>query len=351
MKKPVKIAALYVAGLALLYVPLPKGLFSTIIYGALMIPLAIRMGELTSDISVYIGEKKSGLLAAAIGNIPELAMGVWSIYYGMISMVKSALIGSIISNILLVLGISIFSGGIIYNEQKFNKIVARTNFTMLILAMASMIIVAALNISSSVLTEKALIDLSMEISAVLMVIYILGLIFSLYTHRNLFLLSTFENESKSNKSQTLKIFIEITAAAVLLYFISGKLIGSLKVAAEQYSLSQEFLGIMLIPLLGNIGENFSAILCAVKNKVNLSLEIAIGSSIQISLFVTPLLIIISFIMGMGMTYLFSGFQIVICVIAVLMSLLVFQDGKTYWFEGAVLIAVYMVIILAYYYMV
>jgi Ca2+:H+ antiporter len=149
----------------------------------------------------------------------------------------------------------------------------------------------------------------------------------------------------------MKILMEIVAAAVILYFVSGELIGNLKLAAEQYNLSQEFLGIILIPLLGNIGENFSAILCAVKNKVNLSLEIAIGSSIQISLFVTPLLIIFSFMKGITMTYLFSGFQIVICVIAVLMSLLVFQDGKTYWFEGAVLIAVYMVVILAYYYMV
>ena len=352
MKNLNKKTLLYIIPVILCFIKLPEGLLSTVIYATIIVPLAIMLGGLTSDISEYIGEKKGGLLAAGVGNIPEITMGIWAINYGMISMVKSALIGSIISNMLLVLGISIFFGGVKYKEQSFNKIVARTNFTMLILAMATMIVMASLNNYSSIVTEEILINLSVKIGIVLIVVYILGLIFSLYTHSNLFIGSDLESDSSLIKSKGfLKILLEIIVVAVILYFVSEKLIFNLSITVNQYNISQEFLGIILIPLLGNSGENFSAIMCAMKNKINLSLEIAIGSSIQISLFVTPLLIIFSFIMGVKMTLLFSGFQIIISVVAVLMSLLVFQDGKTYWFEGAVLIAIYMVVTLAYYYLV
>lgn len=352
MKKRNNKIALYLAVVILSFAGVPNGLLGTVIYSGIMVPLAIMLGGLTSEISEYIGDKKGGLLAAGVGNIPEITMGIWSINYGMISMVKAALIGSIISNMLLVLGISIFLGGIKYREQNFNKIVARTNFTMLILAMATMIVMASLKNYSSFLTEAILINLSVKIGIVLIIIYILGLIFSLYTHSNLFIVSDGECEESLIKSNNCrKIFIQIILASVILYFISEKLIFNLRLTVDQYEISQEFLGIILIPLLGNAGENFSAIMCALNNKINLSLEIAIGSSIQIALFVTPMLIIFSFIMGVKMTFLFTGFQIIICVIAVLMSLLVFQDGKTYWFEGAVLIAIYMVVTLAYYYLV
>lgn len=342
---------LYVVAAMLLLLDLVKGFGGIIIYSALMIPFAIILGELTAGISVYIGDKKGGLLSAALGNVPELTMGIWSIYYGMISMVKAALIGSIVSNMLLVLGVSIFAGGIKYREQHFNKIVARTNFTMVILALATMIITASLNNYSKIITEGALLNLSIGVSLVLIIVYVLGLIFSLHTHSNLFVLTVEENVTAETKLSIIRIFVEIIITGLILYFVSEKLIVNIRLAVDQYSIPQEFLGIFLIPLLGNTGENFSAIICAMKNKMNLSLEIAIGSSIQISMFVTPILIIFSYIMGINMTYIFSNFQIVICVIAILMALLVFQDGKTYWLEGAVLISVYMVIILAYYYMV
>lgn len=351
MKSLNKKAALYIVPVILCFTKLPEGLPSTVIYAAIIVPVAIMLGELTADISEYIGEKKGGLIAAGVGNIPEITMGIWAINYGMISMVKSALIGSIISNMLLVLGISIFFGGVKYKEQSFNKIVARTNFTTLILAMATMIVMASLNNYSSIVTEEILISLSVKTGVVMIVVYILGLFFSLYTHSNLFIASDFESEAGLIKNNGfLKILIEIIALAVILYFVSEKLIFNLSLTVKQYNISQEFLGIILIPLLGNAGENFSAIMSALKNKISLSLEIAIGSSIQISLFVTPLLIIFSFIMGVKMTFLFSGFQIIICVVAILMSLMVFQDGKTYWFEGVVLISVYIVITLAYYYL-
>lgn len=138
--------------------------------------------------------------------------------------------------------------------------------------------------------------------------------------------------------------------SILLFIISEKLTFSINELVNKYSLSQQFIGIILIPILGNMGENVSAIICAAKNKINMSLEIAIGSSIQISLFVTPILIIFSYFMGVQMNFVFSHFQIMMSAIAIAMSYFVFQDGRTYWFEGAILLAIYTMITMGYYYL-
>lgn len=341
-----------VVAISLIFFQTTYPLVNTVLYSIIIVPLAITLGELTSVISEYIGEKKGGLLTAAIGNIPELTMGIWSIQFGMIPMVKASLIGSIISNMLLVLGVSIFVGGIKYKEQKFNRIVARTNFSMLLLAMSTIIIVASLKQYNESLSKVVLTSISIKVAVVLVIVYVLGLIFSLYTHGNLFIVSEqiIENRSIKNKKYV-KIIFELIVISIILYFISEKLIYNIKETVENYGLSQEFLGIILIPILGNAGENFSAIVCATKNKVNLSLEIAIGSSIQIALFVTPILMVLAYFIGVEMTLLFTGFQIIMALIAIVMAFIVFQDGKTYWFEGAILIAIYIIVTLAYYYVV
>lgn len=341
-----------VTAISLIFFQTTYPLVNTVLYSIIIVPLAITLGELTSVISEYIGEKKGGLLTAAIGNIPELTMGIWSIQYGMIPMVKASLIGSIISNMLLVLGVSIFVGGIKYKEQKFNKIVARTNFSMLLLAMSTIIIVASLNQYNKSLSQGVLTSISIKVAIVLVVVYILGLVFSLYTHRNLFIVSeqNLEDKSVTNKKYA-RVILELIVISIILYFISEKLVYNIKYTVESYGFSQEFLGIILIPILGNAGENFSAIVCATKNKVNLSLEIAIGSSIQIALFVTPILMVLAYFIGVEMTLLFTGFQIIMALIAIVMAFIVFQDGKTYWFEGAILIAIYIIVTLAYYYVV
>lgn len=364
--------------IALMFIRTSSSLANTIIYSIAIIPLAILLGSQTTKISDYIGQKKGGLLAATVGNIPELMMGIWSIKYGMIPMVQAALIGSIISNMLLGLGIAVVVGGFKFKEQSFNKIIARTNFNMLLLAMSSMVVIATLN-RYTIVKESALISISVKVAFLLIGVYILGLIFSLYTHNNLFVVSEF-NEDKKNtaieekyiisdereiisernthKKKGVTINKEVVESAitlifisVLLYFISDKLIYNIKDVTKNYSISQEFIGIILIPLLGNIGENVSTIMCAMQNKVDMSLETAIGSSIQISLFVTPVLVMFSCFMGLNMTLLFPVFHIIMCGIAVGMSFLVFQDGKTYWLEGSILITSYIIITLAYYYIV
>jgi Ca2+:H+ antiporter len=332
----------------LVFVKTPSSIANVVIYSIAVIPLAILLGEFTSDISEYIGDKKGGLLAATIGNLPELMMGIWSIQYGLLPMVKSALIGSVMANMLLVLGVSIFFGGIKYREQSFNKLVARTNFNMLLLAMSAMVVMMSLN-SQVALSSKVMVSISVKVSVVLILVYILGLIFSLHTHSNLFIVSETKEEENHRKHGNVKnIAVGLASCSILLYLLSERLIGNIKDIVTTYKMSQEFLGIILIPLLGNTGENIAAIMAALRNKVNFSLEIAIGSSIQIALFVTPMLIIFSFFTPSPMTLIFTTFQLIVTIIAVGMSYFVFQDGRTYWLEGAILIAIYIMITLGYY---
>lgn len=332
-----------------LFVNLDNFIFNIIIFSLAIIPLAIRLGNITSDLSSTIGEKKGGLIAATVGNMPEIMMGIWSIKIGLISMAKAALIGSIINNMLLVLGISIILGGIKYKEQKFNKNIAKTNFNMLILAMASFTIIFSINNYTN-LSEITLNSIGFKISIILMCIYLLGLIFSLYTHKNLFVLGNTEEENKKVKwKDSYKNIVYIIIISILLYFISEKLIVNINLFTEEKNISPEFIGIMLLPMLGNIGENISAIMCAIKNKVNASLEIAIGSSIQIALFATPILIIFGYFLGMNMNMIFSSIQMVMLFIAVIMSYIVFADGRTYWFEGSILVAIYLIVTICYFY--
>jgi len=337
--------------IAIMFISTSSSLVNTIIYSIAIVPLAILLGDQTTSISDYIGQKKGGLLAATVGNVPELMMGIWSIKYGMIPMVQASLIGSIINNMLLGLGIAVVFGGFKFKQQNFNRIIARTNFNMLVLALSSMVIIATLN-NYTVLKNSVLISISLKVAFLLIGIYVLGLIFSLYTHNNLFVVSEHKEEKKvAMNKNVIQSGLTLICISVLLYFISDKLIYNIRDFTKDYNISQEFIGIILIPLLGNIGENVSTIMCAMKNKVDMSLETAIGSSIQISLFVTPVLVIFSCFMGLNMTLLFPTFHIIMCSIAVGMSFLVFQDGKTYWLEGSILLTTYLIITLAYYYIV
>lgn len=340
-----------VVSIAILFVNTKAPLINSILYSVSIIPLAIILGKETSKISDYIGEKKGGLLSATVGNVPELMMGLWAIRYGMLGMAKAGLLGAVITNMLLGLGIAIFCGGIKFKEQKFNKMIARTNFNMLLLAISAIIIIAALN-KYSFIREQQMVNISAIVSILLISIYILGLIFSLYTHSNFFVVSQEKLELNNNdKKETIRIFITLAFITLLLYFTSEKLIENINNIVNQYNVSQEFIGIILIPLLGAFGENASSIVCALNNKIDVSLETAIGSSIQITMFVIPTLIISSLFMKLGMTLLFSTFQIIMLVLSMAMSYFVFQDGKTYWLEGGILVTTYVLITIAYYYIV
>ena len=193
-------------------------------------------------------------------------MGLWSIKYGMISMAKAGLLGAVITNMLFGLGIAVFCGGIKYREQKFNKIIARTNLNMLFLVMFTIIIISALN-RYSIIDNGSFQKLSLIIGGVLICVYILGLVFSLYTHSNLFILDEKKICSKDiNKNETRKVFILIIIITILLYFISEKLVSGVDAIVDQYKVSQEFLGIILIHLLESFKQiGFTILKYKIKN--------------------------------------------------------------------------------------
>lgn len=346
-RKTIKGILLFVISLGCFFVNTTNIVLGLIIHSIAMIPLAFMLGEFTSSISEYIGEKKGGLLTATLGNLPEIIMGIWSLRLGLISMVQAAMIGCIVNNMLLVLGVSVLLGGVKYKHQNFNKNNAKTNFSMLLLAMSSMVVMACIDNYSSIKSET-LIKISVAVSIILICVYLLGLIYSLYTNSNL-ILGDKKVELKSDKKELLILFIKIIGISLAIYFLSEKVINDANNVIQNFNISQSFMGIILIPILGNIGENISAILCAIKNKVNLSLEIAIGSGIQITLFATPILILTSFLLGMQMSLVFSVLNIITAGLAIFMSYIVFVDGSTNWFEGTVLIAVYVIITICYFF--
>lgn len=342
---------LFIISLGCFFINTTNIVLGLVIHSIAMIPLAFMLGEFTSSISEYIGEKKGGLLTATLGNLPEIIMGIWSLRLGLISMVQAAMIGCIVNNMLLVLGVSILLGGLKYKQQTFNKNNAKTNFSMLLLAMSSMVVMACINNYSSIPSETV-IKISAAVSIILICVYLLGLIYSLYTHSNLILgddKTEKIEEKKSDKRELVILLIKIFVISLAIYFLSEKVINDANIIIENFNISEGFMGIILIPVLGNIGENISAIMCAVRNKVNLSLEIAIGSGIQIALFATPILVLTAFLLGIQMALVFSVLNIIIAGLAIFMSYIVFVDGSTNWFEGIVLIAVYVIITICYFF--
>lgn len=316
---------------------------------AAIIPLAGILGSATEEISVFTGPKIGGLLNATMGNIPELFIGIFSVKAGLFSLVKASVIGSISGNMLLVLGVSILVGGTKYKFQSFDKMIARTNFGLMFLALIGFIIPAAykyLNAGSG----AGLMGLSLGTAIVLLVIYLMGLFFSLYTHRNIFVKSEEGTEESERQWGLKKAIIYLIIAAAVLGFEAEILVDSIQSLKVIYGIPETFLGIVIVPVIGNIAEYTSSVLMAMKDKINISVEIAIGSSMQMALFVMPVLVLFSFIAGTPMNYAFTSFELVTAACSIGLSLYIFQDGRTNWLEGMELISAYIIMALAYFFM-
>lgn len=314
-----------------------------------IIPLVAILTQSTEDITKHTGPKIGGLLNATMSNIPELMIGISSVAAGMYELVLYSMSGAIISNILLVLGASTLLGGIGRKYQYFNKYNARSNFLLLITCAFSIIVPFALRQSPKI-TNSALVNVSFFISLILILIYLSGLIFTLITHKSIFVSSSEEYRTSLDKNSLKKSVIMLVIAAFLIAVDSNILVSQIGILINSYRVSEVFIGIIILPILGNVAENISAVLMAVKDKVDVSVEIAIGSSIQIALFVSPLLVLLSFMIGSPMTYIFSAFEIVAVLASIGVSLFVFQDGRTNWLEGIVLLGCYVMLAVAFFFL-
>jgi Ca2+:H+ antiporter len=351
----------------LLFVPLAIashflewGATITFITAALaIIPLAGWMGNATEKIATVVGSNLGGLLNATFGNATELIIAIIALQAGLVDVVKASITGSIISNLLLVMGLSMFLGGLQYKEQEFQPTIARVNASAMNLAVIAILLPTAVNFTSIGIDEPTLQGLSVAVAGVLIVVYGLTLLFSMKTHTYLFEGEAIElSESDPEAKETehghedvnvwlwVGILIGIT---VLVAFESEILVDSLEVATESLGLTALFTGVIVLPVIGNAAEHTTAVTVAMKNNMELSVSVAVGSSLQIALFVAPILILVGWLVGQPMDLNFNPFELVAVGVAVLIANSISSDGRSNWLEGILLLATYAILGLAFYF--
>jgi Ca2+:H+ antiporter len=331
-----------------------------IVSGIAVIPLAGWIGTATEHLAERTGPGIGGLLNATFGNAAELIIALMALSRGLTSVVKASITGSIIGNSLLVLGASILAGGIRFPVQRFNQTAARNAATSLSLAAMALIIPTIFHHSADRLpsgwspeTEQTL---SVAIAAVLFFTYICWLVFSLITHRDLFTTETAHDASarpsaeNENAWSLRKSVIVLASVTVLVAILSEFLVGSIEAAREQLGLTEVFVGVIVVALVGNAAEHSTAVVLALKNKMDLSLGIAIGSSLQIALFVTPVLVFASYVFGQPMNLEFSLPEIAALGMAVWTVVVISGDGESNWMEGVQLLSVYLIISLLFFFL-
>ena len=318
-----------------------------------IIPLAAYMGEATEEIAVVVGPNLGGLLNATFGNATELILAFVALKGGLIAVVKATITGSIISNLLLVMGFSMFLGGLRFKEQDFQPTAARLNASSMNLAVIAILVPTAVEYSSSGIGETTLQNLSVAVAIVLILVYGLTLLFSMKTHSYLYdvgLEKGEETDAESKHEVNLWFWIGILLVVTLAVAVESELlVDSLEEATSQLGLTPLFTGVILLPIIGNAAEHATAVTVALKNKMDLSVSVAVGSSLQIALFVAPVLVISGWLIGQPMDLNFNPFELVAVMVAVLIANSISSDGNSNWLEGSLLLATYLVLGLAFFF--
>jgi len=323
-----------------------------------IVPTAALMGRATEELAARSGPGIGGLLNVTFGNAPELIIALFALGQGLHEVVKASIVGSIIGNILLVLGAAMLAGGWKREKQLFSKTSAGIQTSMLLLAAAALIMPAIFELvegkglpgpGAEIVDYGGTVEhLSLAVAAVLIVTYVAGLFFSLKTHRDLFN-PEYEDEGTWGWSARTSV-LALAIAGLLVGVMSEVLVGSIGEASRSVGLSEFFIGVIVVAIVGNAAEHWVAVLVALKDKMDLSVNIAIGSSAQVALFVAPVLVLVSTFIGPHpLALVFNGFELGAIILAVLIANYVTQDGESTWFEGVQLLAVYVVFGIAFYY--
>lgn len=319
-----------------------------------LIPLAELIGESTEALAVVTGPKIGGLLNATLGNAAELIITIVAINAGLLELVKASITGSIIGNLLLVMGASLLFGGLKNGRQRFSREHAANNATMLVMAVLALSVPSLFNhtLEGKLLEGATLENISLGVAGVMIVLYALGLFYSLRVADNQSPLTHSDEAAAPHWSpRTAGIMLGVATLAVV--WASEILVHEVEAVTATLGLSEFFLGIILIPIIGNVAEHLVAVEVAIKNKMELSLEIALGSSLQIALFVAPVLVFVSLFFGPKhgeyLNLVFNQFELLAMVAAVLISALVSSDGETNWLEGAQLIGLYLILGVAFFF--
>lgn len=312
-----------------------------------IIPLAGLMGRSTESIAAHVGPRVGGLLSASFGNAVELIIGIFALKAGLITLVKASITGSILGNLLFVLGVSFFVGGIRHPIQRFNIRAARNQGSMLILG-----VVIAFILPEIFSTGETHISLALSgvVAVVSFLLYISGLLFTLITHQDIF---DYMDNGKSNDEEDVPWRLRTAAIMLVLstLFVSIEsdwLVESVKHIASQLGWSEAFIGIVVVAVVGNAAEHASAVWMAWKDRMDISLEIAIGSSLQVAMFIAPVLFFVSLFLGNPMPLLFSWPELASMFAAVLLVVVLMLDGESNWLEGAMAVGAYIVMAVGFY---
>ena len=310
-----------------------------------ILPLAGWLGKGTEHLSAHTGEAIGGLLNATFGNAAELIIAIAAMRKGLYDVVKASLTGSIIGNVLLVAGLSMLLGGLKYKTQTFNRLAAQNQASMLLLAAVSLIMPAAYHYLAGRSGAAYEHDLSTEISVVLLLVYALSLLFTLVTHKQLFGGEGGQAHGGEEHAWSVGKSIAVLAGATaLIAWVSEILVGSVEHAAHSFGMTSVFVGVIVVAIIGNAAEHSTAILVARKNRMDLSLGIAIGSSVQIALFVGPVLVLLSkFFAPTPMDLVFTPAEVLAVTLSVLICAQVANDGESNWMEGVQMLAVYLIL--------
>ncbi len=330
-----------------------------------IIPLAGWMGKGTEHLAEHLGPGAGGLLSATFGNAAELIIAMFALSKGLEGVVKASITGSILGNLLLVLGLSLVAGGIKYKRQSFNRTASSMSATALTLAAAALLVPTIFHVvaervpvSSGGWTPEKEQTLSLAIAFVLAVTYLFTLVFSLVTHKNMLQSDSMhavedvgeelENAGEHwSKGRALTVLLIATGFVAL---IAEFLVGAVEEAGKTLGLTEVFVGVIVVAIIGNAAENSSAILMALRNKMDLSLGISLGSSLQIALFVAPILVFASYLFGKPMNLEFTIPEVFAVMIAILIVQQISSDGESNWIEGVQLLSVYAILGILFYFL-
>lgn len=322
-----------------------------IIAAIAMIPMASLIGDGTEALAAKTGPRLSGLLNATLGNAAELIITIVALREGLLELVKASITGSILGNILIVLGLSMVGGGMRHGLMKFDRRKASGDSILLVLAVTALVIPSLFVQASNGIHDGLSIEiLSLGVAALMIIIYVLGLIYGLRLADSPLTRASTEGLVHRHDRKMWSILFELAIATAGVVILSEILVTHIEPAIADLGVSEFFLGVIMVPIIGNVAEHLVAVSVALKNQLSLSVEIAVGSSLQIALFVVPVLVFISLLFGTHLTLVFNQFELIALIGGVLITALVAMDGEANWLEGAILVALYIMLALAFFFL-
>jgi len=314
-----------------------------------VIPLAGLIGDATEELVHYTGPKIGGLLNATLGNAAELIITIVAIREGLLDLVKASITGSILGNLLLVLGMAMLLGGMRNGVQSFDRRQASRNAILLVLTVLILLVPSLLSHYIGADNSLRVEALSLGVAAVMIILYVLGLLYSFRSGEHNEPQPEEQQHAAQNASWSLqKALIVLAIVTVGVAYLSEVLVGAVEPVVHALGISEFFIGVIFVPIIGNVAEHLVAVQVALRNRMTLSVEIAVASSLQIALFVAPVLVFVSLLLGHPLTLIFNQFELLALIAGVMIAALVSEDGESNWLEGAELLAIYIILGLAFF---